>query len=129
MLGVISGINVFVKNYDEAITFYCDVLGFSLVENTEMTPDFRWVTVKPSEESQTQIILAKAQSESELALVGKQAGNGVLMIITTQDFDASYQKMKQLGVRFIEEPRDEPYGKVVIFEDLYGNKFDLIEPL
>lgn len=129
MLGVISGINVFVKNYDEAITFYCDVLGFSLVENTEIMSDFRWVTVKLSEESQTQIILAKAQSESQLALVGKQAGNGVLMIITTHDFDASYQKMKQLGVRFIEEPRDEPYGKVVIFEDLYGNKFDLIEPL
>ncbi len=128
LLGVISGINIFVHDYDEAIAFYQGILCFELIEDMAMGTEKRWVTLKPNTASQTQIILSKAQSAEKKSLVGKQAGSSVLMILTTPDFERTYQHYIDHGVTFSEAPRREPYGKVVIFQDLYGNKFDLIEP-
>jgi len=126
-LQAISGINIFVEDYEQAKTFYHQVLGFQIVEDIELSPEQRWLTVTPAQ-GQTRLILAKAQTDTQRALVGKQAGDSVLMILSTANFDQTYQDYLDKGVEFVEEPRVEPYGKVVIFKDLYGNKFDLIQP-
>jgi catechol 2,3-dioxygenase-like lactoylglutathione lyase family enzyme len=128
----ISKIAILVKDYDEAIEYYTEALGFNLVEDMQIGEDQRWVVVAPPSSNGiigTQIILMRATTDTERNAIGKQAGGAVLLILQTDDFWRDYQSMKTRGVVFHEEPRKEPYGTVVIFEDLYGNKWDLIEPV
>jgi catechol 2,3-dioxygenase-like lactoylglutathione lyase family enzyme len=114
-----------VREYDEAIRFFTKSLGFELLEDSPQADGKRWVRVAPRGEG-TALLLARAATPEQQRAVGNQSGGRVFMFLETDDFDRDYQHMKSQGVRFTEEPRDEKYGKVVVFLDLYGNKWDLI---
>ncbi|MEM7550529.1 MAG: VOC family protein [Bacteroidota bacterium] len=122
----LSAITYLVKNYDEAIEYFRDKLAFKLLEDTRLTNSKRWVLVSPAG-SQTKILLAKAVGIEQVKAIGNQGGGRVFLFLSTSHFEDSYLKFKANGVEFLEEPRNEPYGKVVVFRDLYGNKWDLIE--
>ena len=124
----LSAISILVAEYDEAISWYCSKLGFELVVDTPMGGGKRWVVVAPNAEAQTRIILAKASGPEQTALIGRQMGGRVGFFLQTDAFDDTYARMAKLGVVFREKPRSEPYGQVVVFEDCYGNGWDLIEP-
>lgn len=124
----LSAITILVAEYDEAIAWYCSKLGFELVVDTPMGGGKRWVVVAPNAEAQTRIILAKASGPEQIALIGRQMGGRVGFFLQTDAFDDTYARMAKLGVVFREEPRSEAYGKVVVFEDCYGNGWDLIQP-
>lgn len=128
MRRTISQFAVTVREYDEAIAFYVGKLGFVLLEDTDMRGGKRWVRVAPSGEAGAAILLARATSAEQLASVGKQTGGRVFVFIETDDFWRDYRAMTDKGVRFVREPTVEAYGTVAVFEDLYGNKFDLIGP-
>ena len=116
-----------VADYDEAIAFYVGKVGFDLVEDTDMGGGKRWVVVRPPG-SGAAILLAKAVGEQS-ARVGDQAGGRVFLFLHTDDFAADHARMTAAGVRFLELPRREPYGSVAVFEDLYGTRWDLIQPV
>lgn len=118
---------VVVKDYDEAITFYTQTLGFQLIEDTKLTEKKRWVLVAPKGKPETSLLLAKADSTEQLKFCGNQTGGRVFLFLHTDDFWRDYEEMKAKGVIFHEEPRTEEYGTVAVFEDLYGNKWDLLE--
>ena len=120
-------ISIIIDDYDKALVFYRDVMGFTLLEDTKVSDDKRWIVLKPGE-SGAQIILAKASGEVQKTAIGNQFGGRVGLFLKTDDFDATYQKLAAGNVKFNEPPRNEKYGKVVVFEDIYGNKWDLIEP-
>ena len=124
----IAGISLVVRDYDEAIKFYCEKLEFRLLEDTDRGGAKRWVVIAPPGSEGTTILLAKAVTESQQNSIGNQTGGRVFLFLHTDDFWRDYKRMKLCGVKFIEEPRDELFGTVVIFEDLYGNKWDFIEP-
>ena len=111
-----------VRDYDEAIAFYVGKVGFDLVEDTDMGGGKRWVVVRPPG-SDAGLLLAKSERG-----VGDQAGGRVFLFLETDDFGRDQGRMAAAGVRFLEAPRHEPYGTVAVFEDLYGNKWDLIQP-
>ena len=115
-----------VRDYDEAIDFYTRALGFTLVEDTKLSADKRWVVVAPSDGSAS-LLLAKASNDAQLSRVGNQTGGRVFLFLHTDDFERDHRAMNAHGVKFIEKPREEEYGKVVVFEDLYGNRWDMIE--
>lgn len=117
-----------VRDYDEAIRFYTDALGFELLEDTPRGEGKRWVRLRPPGAGGRgcDILLARAANERQVASVGNQTGGRVFVFLHTDDFEATYQRLRAKGVTFLEEPRSEDYGRVVVFEDLYGNKFDLI---
>lgn len=120
---------VTVLDYNEAIRFYVDTLGFRLLEDTDRGNGKRWVRVAPPcSNPDTCILLALAVGDRQRASVGNQTGGRVFIFIETDNFDADYQRMTRAGVRFTDGPRDEAYGRVGVFEDLYGNRFDLIQP-
>lgn len=127
MTQVLSGVSLIVDDYDKAIAFYVGCLGFKLVEDAQLSPDKRWVVVAPSGAIETNIILARASNDEQKAAIGNQGADRVWLFLATDDFESQYQFMRQQGVTFLEEPRYEPYGTVVVFEDLYGNKWDLIQ--
>ena len=116
-----------VRNYDEAIDFFVDALGFQLVEDTPREDGTRWVVVSPPGARETALLLARAASPEQESRVGDQTGGRVAMFLDTDDFERDYTRMQAAGVRFAEAPRHEPYGTVVVFEDLYGNRWDLIQ--
>jgi catechol 2,3-dioxygenase-like lactoylglutathione lyase family enzyme len=120
-----------VRDYEPAITFFVDVLQFELVEDTpSLTNDGRpkrWVVVRPRG-AQTGILLARADGEYQTAFIGQQFAGRVGLFLRVEDFDASYQRMSAAGVRFVSGPRVEPYGKVAVFLDLEGNRWDLLGP-
>lgn len=120
-----------VKDYDEALAFYVGVLGFELLEDTPMGGGKRWVRVRPPGASGRgcDVLLARAASEPQLASVGNQTGGRVFVFLHTDNFRGDYERLKSKGVTFLGEPRREDYGDVVVFQDLYGNKFDLIGPV
>lgn len=125
-----------VREYDEAIRFFVEALGFDLVEDTDQGVTGtgkrkRWVVVAPagSQGRGASLLLAEADSPEQLAAVGSTAGGRVGFFLHTDDFAAQHSRMVAAGVRFREEPRHEPYGTVAVFEDLYGNPWDLIQPL
>ncbi len=124
----LSAISILVADYDEAIAWYCSKLGFELIVDTPMGGEKRWVVVAPNAGAQTRIILAKASGSEQIALIGRQMGGRVGFFLQTDAFDDTYARMAKLGVVFREEPRSESYGKVVVFEDCYGNGWDLIQP-
>lgn len=119
-------ITVVVRDYDEAIAFFTDVVGLRLAEDTDMGGGKRWVVVAPSDG--TGLLLAKAGNAEQAARVGDQTGGRVGFFLHTDAFDSDYARMLSAGVRFTETPREEAYGKVVVFLDLYGNKWDLVQP-
>lgn len=119
---------ILVRDYDEALAFYVDVLGFQLVEDTPMGGAKRWVVVRPGDRG-ADILLARASDGTQAEAVGRQGGGRVWLFLHTDDLDRDHGRMSGLGVRFTDGPRAEPYGKVAVFEDLYGNRWDLIEPL
>ena len=125
----ISAVTLVVPDYDEAIAFYLEKLGFRLVEDTALSATKRWVVVAPQGSQETGLLLAKADSATQSAAIGSQAGGRVFLILKTDDFERDYERFKEAGIEFLEEPRTEAYGKVVVFRDAFGNKWDLIEPL
>jgi catechol 2,3-dioxygenase-like lactoylglutathione lyase family enzyme len=124
----IATIALVVADYDEAIAFYRDAVGFSLVEDTALGPSRRWVVMAARGNGGARLLLAKADSPEQEAVVGRQAGGRVMLFLETDDFARDYKRMAANGVTFLEEPRHEMYGSVAVFVDLYGNKWDLIEP-
>lgn len=122
----IGSIALVVRDYDEAIDYYCGVLGFELVEDTPQG-DKRWVLVRPPGAQETCLLLAKATTAEQGSRIGNQTGGRVFLFLHTDDFEGDYAAMRSRGVRFLEEPRQEAYGTVAVFEDLYGNRWDLLE--
>jgi catechol 2,3-dioxygenase-like lactoylglutathione lyase family enzyme len=123
----LGAVSLLVRDYDEAIRFYVGTLDFDLSEDTDMGGGKRWVRVTPKG-GETSLLLAKATSEAQIAAVGKQAGDRVWLFLETDDFARDHAAWTAAGVTFREAPRHEPYGVVAVFEDLYGNAWDLIEP-
>lgn len=123
----IAHVSVLVRDYDEAIAFFTRVLDFRLIEDTPLGTDKRWVVVAPPGATGTALLLARATTPEQRARVGDQTGGRVFLFLRTDDFTRDYETMRARGVRFVEEPRDEAYGRVVVFLDLYGNKWDLIQ--
>jgi catechol 2,3-dioxygenase-like lactoylglutathione lyase family enzyme len=124
----IALVAIVVADYDEAIAWYTQKLGFVLVEDTPMTPGKRWVVVKPAGDTGTALLLAKAANEQQKEAIGRQTGGRVFLFLHTDDFQRDHTIYKKRGVAFVEGPREEPYGSVAVFTDLYGNRWDLIEP-
>lgn len=116
-----------VKNYDDAIAFYTQKLGFDLIEDTDQGNGKRWVLVSPPNSNGTNLLLAQASTQQQLEAVGNQTGGRVFLFLHTNDFWRDYELMQKNGVNFNEQPRVEEYGTVVVFEDLYGNKWDLLQ--
>ncbi|CAN5322795.1 VOC family protein [soil metagenome] len=123
----IGAVSLLVRDYDEAIGFYVGTLGFDLSENTDMGAGKRWVTVTPKG-GDTALLLARATTDEQRTRIGDQAGGRVWLFLETDDLTRDHAAWLKAGVRFREAPRHEVYGKVVVFEDLYGNAWDLIEP-
>jgi len=122
----LSLVSLIVRDYDEAIEFYTEKLGFTLVEDTNMG-DKRWVVVKPKGSSGSAILLAKAKDADQAEYIGRQGAGRVWLFLTTDDFWEDYLQMQRAGVEFLEQPRVESYATVVVFADLYGNKWDLLQ--
>ena len=123
----LAAITLLVPDYDEAIAYYTGKLGFELIEDTRQSPSKRWVLISPPGASETRLLLAKAANAEQMDAIGNQSGGRVLFFLHTDDFDRDYARYQALGVDFTEQPRDEEYGKVVVFRDAYGNKWDLVE--
>ncbi len=123
----IGCVAVLVTDYDEAIAYYTRVLGFRLVQDDAITAGKRWVVVAPPGALEGGLLLAKAKNEAELSAVGRQTGGRVFLFLHTDDFWRDYRAFLDRGVRFAESPREEVYGTVAVFEDLYGNRWDLLQ--
>lgn len=124
----IATVAMVVADYDEAIAFYTYALGFALVADIDLGGGKRWVLVAPDGGKGARLLLAQADGPEQAARVGDQTGGRVGFFLETDDFARDHTAYKARGVRFLEEPRHEPYGTVAVFTDLYGNKWDLIEP-
>lgn len=127
MKQTIGSIALLVRDYDEAIAFYTQAMGFTLLEDTALGDGKRWVRVAPRGTDGTALLLAKASDDVQRARVGDQTGGRVGFFLHTDDFDRDHAAMTARGVRFVESPRAEVYGTVAVFEDLYGNRWDLLE--
>lgn len=124
----IATLTFLVRDYDEAIAWFTGVLGFDLVEDTGMGGGKRWVLVAPHGPAGPRLLLARAATREQEAAVGRQAGGRVFLFLATDDFARDHAAMRARGITFREAPREEAYGTVAVFEDLYGNPWDLIEP-
>jgi catechol 2,3-dioxygenase-like lactoylglutathione lyase family enzyme len=123
----LAHVALLVRDYDEALGYYVDRLGFRLVEDTPLTPTKRWVLVAPPGARETALLLARAVGAEQEAQVGRQGGGRVFLFLHTEDFARDRARMEARGVRFVEPTREEPYGTVAVFEDLYGNRWDLVQ--
>jgi catechol 2,3-dioxygenase-like lactoylglutathione lyase family enzyme len=123
----LSATSILVPDYDPAIAWFTEKLGFILCEDTDMGDGKRWVSLTPHADAQTKIVIARATSPAQIAAIGNQFGGRVGFFLSVDDFDAAYQRMLAAGVRFRETPRTMPYGKVVVFADYLGNGWDLLE--
>ncbi len=118
-----------VKDYDEAIEFYCNKLKFALVDDTyQAEQDKRWVVVSPPGGKGTNLLLARASTPEQEPFIGNQSGGRVFLFLQTDDFWRDYDAMFKMGIKFVREPKVEDYGTVAVFEDLYGNRWDLFQP-
>jgi catechol 2,3-dioxygenase-like lactoylglutathione lyase family enzyme len=125
----IGQIALVVRDYDEAIRFYVDTLGFELIEDTYIPgQDKRWVLIAPRGKHSTRLLLARAVTPEQSSRIGNQTGGRVFLFLHTNDFWRDYQTYQAKGVVFVREPRQETYGTVAVFKDLYGNLWDLVEP-
>lgn len=123
----ISSVALLVHDYDEAIRFYTDKIGFTVLQDTDLGAGKRWVQLSPPGSSGCNLLLAKASTAQQSAAVGNQAGGRVFLFLHTNDFWRDYHNLIGKGVQFNETPREEPYGTVAVFVDLYGNKWDLLQ--
>ncbi|MFL5328540.1 MAG: VOC family protein [Gemmataceae bacterium] len=124
----IAQVALVVRDYDEAIAYFTKTLRFELVEDTDMGNGKRWVVIAPPGGSGPKLLLAKAANDRQSASVGNQTGGRVFLFLHTDDFQRDYDEMKSRGVDFEESPRQEAYGTVAVFRDLYGNRWDLVGP-
>ena len=125
----LAQIALVVKDYDEAISFYTQKLGFILLEDTVMSETKRWVVISPSgHDNGCRLLLAKAANNEQLSRVGNQTGGRVFLFLYTDDLQRDYKEMSNKGIEFVRQPTKEPYGIVAVFKDLYGNLWDFIEP-
>jgi catechol 2,3-dioxygenase-like lactoylglutathione lyase family enzyme len=124
----IAHIALVVKDYDEAISFYCKKLHFTLVEDTRLSETKRWVLISPPGLSGTKLLLAQAANEEQSSRVGNQTGGRVFLFLFTDDFDRDIKNLQENEIHIVREPVVEAYGKVAVFADLYGNLWDLIQP-
>jgi len=122
-------IALIIDDYDKAIDYYTSVLGFDLVEDTVRSPTKRWVIVRPRGGSGCKILLAKAKNEEQESRIGNQTGGRVFIFIHTDDIERDYKNLTKHNVAIVRGPITEDFGKVIVFQDLYGNKWDLIQPL
>ncbi len=120
-------ITLVVKDYDEAINFFCDKLEFLLIEDIQQSETKRWVVVAPQKNLSCQLLLAKAATPEQSKFIGNQTGGRVFLFLYTDDFERDLAKFKREGITIVRPPKQEPYGKVLVFADLYGNLWDLIE--
>ena len=128
MIRKLSAVSYLVKNYDEAIAWFTAVLAFVLVEDIPLGAGQRWVVVAAQGTAETRLLLTKAEGADQIAAIGKAAGGRVAFFLNIDNFAREYERMLSAGVKFNEPPRHEAYGTVAVFEDLYGNRWDLIEP-
>jgi catechol 2,3-dioxygenase-like lactoylglutathione lyase family enzyme len=124
----LAHIAILVKDYDEAIGFYTEKLHFTLIEDTKLSDTKRWVMVSPKGNGDCCLLLAKAANEEQMCRVGNQTGGRVFLFLYTDNFERDYQNLLDNNIKIIRPPQKEPYGTVVVFEDLYGNLWDMIEP-
>ena len=118
-----------VRDYDEAIAFFTEKLDFKLLEDTRLSATKRWVRVAPPGSDGCGLLLAKAANETQAQSIGNQTGGRVFLFLYTDDFDRDYERIQSRGIHFVRPKSQHDYGKVAVFEDLYGNLWDLIEPL
>jgi len=123
----IALVAVAVRDYDEAKQYYSQVLGFEIVEDVLQENGKRWIVAAPTGKGQMGLLLQKAFTDEQVSRIGNQTGGKVFLFLRTDDFDRDYDLYQSRGVRFIESPREESYGKVVKFEDVYGNRWDLLQ--
>ncbi len=124
----IAHVALVVRDYDEAIDFYVNKLGFELLEDTPLSDTKRWVLVSPKETTGTALLLAKAVGEEQTSRIGNQTGGRVFLFLYTDNFWQDYERMNQQGIIFVRPPVEELYGTVAVFEDVYGNQWDLLQP-
>lgn len=125
----ITLVSLVVREYDEALAFYVGNLGFTLIEDRYVPEqDKRWVVVAPTGATESRLLLARASSDEQVKHIGNQTGGRVFLFLRTDDFERDYQVYKARGVTFVREPKEEPYGTVAVFQDLYGNLWDLFQP-
>ena len=120
-------VTVMVRDYEEAKAYYCGVLGFKLIQDTPLPDGKHWVLVAPPGSSETRLLLARAATPEQAKRVGDQSGGRVFLFLHTNDFWRDFEALQKRGVRFCEQPRSESYGVVAVFEDLYGNRWDLLQ--
>ena len=124
----IAHVAILVREYDEAIRFYTETLGFVLLEDTDLGGGKRWVRVAPPGLTGAGLLMARAATQEQASRIGNQAGGRVFLFLHTDDFQRDYDRLRSRGVEFVRGPTEEPYGTVAVFLDLYGNKIDLIQP-
>ena len=124
----IGNIALVIEDYDEAIDFYVNKLNFDLIEDTQLDENKRWVVVSPKGSNESRLLLAKADNDDQKSRIGNQTGGRVFLFLFTDNFERDFNNLKRQNVTIIREPKDEIYGKVLVFSDLYGNLWDLIEP-
>jgi catechol 2,3-dioxygenase-like lactoylglutathione lyase family enzyme len=124
----ITHLTLLVQKYDEALEFFTQKLGFHLLQDTPLPGNKRWLLVAPPNSGGAVLLLAEADSPEQSLAIGNQSGGRVFLFLHTDDFWRDYKTYQSRGVRFLESPRQESYGTVAVFEDLYGNKWDLLEP-
>ncbi len=124
----LAHIALVIDDYDNAIDYYTNTLNFILIEDTKLDAEKRWVLISPSLEAETKILLARAGNEEQISRIGNQTGGRVFLFLHTNNFESDYQNLLNNDVKIKREPKVEIWGKVVVFEDKYGNLWDLIEP-
>ncbi len=124
----IAHIALVVDDYDEAIAFYTEILDFVLIEDSKLSEDKRWVLIAPPSANECALLLAKAANKEQAASIGNQTGGRVFLFLFTDDFWRDYHKMVSRNVEFVRSPKEEAYGTVAVFKDLYGNLWDLLQP-
>jgi catechol 2,3-dioxygenase-like lactoylglutathione lyase family enzyme len=124
----LASITLVVRDYEEALAWFTHALGFDVLENLDQGNGKRWIVVAPSGSRGTTLLLAQASTPEQSSRIGNQTGGRVFLFLHTDDFWRDYHAMKSRNVKFLEQPREEPYGTVAVFEDLYGNKWDFIQP-
>jgi catechol 2,3-dioxygenase-like lactoylglutathione lyase family enzyme len=128
MITGIAHTTLLVHEYDEAITFYCHLLGFTVAEDTSLPTGKRWVRLRAPGGTGSEILLSRATNDKQRAAIGNQTGGRVLFFLHTDDFNGDYALFRSRGIEFTEGPHDTDYGRVAVFKDLYGNRIDLIGP-
>jgi catechol 2,3-dioxygenase-like lactoylglutathione lyase family enzyme len=124
----IAHVALIVDDYDDAIAFYTQKIDFELIEDTKLNEEKRWVLIKPKGATETAILLAKASNTEQESRIGNQTGGRVFIFLNTDNLWRDYHIMIEKGVKFVREPKEEIYGTVAVFTDLYGNQWDLLEP-